>query len=142
MNPPAIVASGLVAKLEAEILRLPQVRIEPVHQFADGVYCRTIRVPRGTMITGAKHKTQHFNIVSQGVIQVFNDLGGELKTIKAPCVFVSEPGTQRAGLVIEDVVWTTVHATPETNIEQLEAALVEDYHGQILINTATPCPSL
>lgn len=141
MESPVKVSAGLVSRLEAEVLRLPQIEIIPEHQFADGVYCRTIRVPRGTIITGAKHKTQHFNIVSQGVIRVFNDLGGELKTITAPCVFVSEPGTQRAGLVMEDLVWTTVHATKETNVEQLEASLVEDYHGQLLLNPISPCLS-
>jgi hypothetical protein len=37
---------------------------------------------------------------------------------------VSQPGTKRIGYVHEEMVWTTIHATNETDLKKLEAELV------------------
>jgi hypothetical protein len=104
--------------------RLPQIDIEPVHWFADGIYAREITILAGTLLTGKMHRTQHLNIISKGSITVWSAEHGA-KRIDAPCTFVASPGTRRVGFAHEDTVWTTVHATTETDLDKLEVELIE-----------------
>jgi hypothetical protein len=132
-NPLAVVAGDIaehepaalrnkVVRLEGEMLKQPQVEIETTHHFAPGIYAREIFVPKGTLLTGKIHKTGHLNILSKGDITVLTDEG--MKRLKAPCTFVASPGTKRAGYAHEDSVWTTIHASAETELDKLEAELI------------------
>ena len=102
------------------------VNIEPVHYFAPGLYCREITIPKGTTLTGKIHRTIHINIISKGDISVMTDHG--IQRIKAPCTIISKPGTKRVGYAHEDTVWTTIHATDETDLEKLEEQLIAPSH--------------
>lgn len=82
-----------------------------------------MRIPAGTVATGKVHKTLHLNILSQGDVSVLTEDG--MKRIQAPCTIVSPPGTKRAVYAHTDVVWTTIHGTHETDLEKLEADLIE-----------------
>jgi len=104
------------------MLEQPQVEIEPTHYFADGIYAREIVIPAGTLLTGKIHRTRHLNIVSKGKIAVVTEDGQ--KIIEAPCTFVAEAGTKRVGFALEDTVWTTIHASQETDLEKLETELI------------------
>jgi hypothetical protein len=117
-----------IEQLEAAMFQMVehQVHIEPVHHFADGTYCREITIPKGTTLTGKIHKTEHINIISKGDISVLTENG--IQRIKAPCTIVSKPGTKRVGFAHEDTVWTTVHATNEKDLEQLELELIAPTH--------------
>lgn len=113
---------GNVVRLEAEMLKMPQASIETTHHFATGIYAREIFIPKGTLLTGKIHKTDHLNILSKGEITVLTD--GGMKRLKAPCTFVATAGTKRAGYAHEDSVWTTIHASLETKLDKLEAELI------------------
>jgi hypothetical protein len=108
--------------LESEMKKYPQVEITPVHYFAKGLYAREIFIPKGTLLTGKIHRTEHLNIISKGEISVVTETG--TKRIKAPFTMVSRPGTKRVGFAHEDTVWTTVHATEETDMKKIEADLI------------------
>lgn len=110
-----------------EALKLMPPGIAPVdHVFAPGVYARCMNIPKGTMLTGKIHKTRHLNIVASGDISVATEDG--LKRIKAPCIFVSEPNTKRAGHAHEDTVWITIHVTEETDLAKIEEEVItEDF---------------
>ena len=102
------------------------------HYFAPGVYARELLIPQGATLTGKIHKTKHLNIVSKGKIMVAS-LDGQ-KIIEAPYVFVSEPGTKRAGYALEDTVWVTIHVTEETDVENIEEEVIAlDYKDPILL---------
>lgn len=118
--------SGIDAVASAIKQYLAPVAIEPVHRFADGLYAREITIPAGTLLVGKVHRTRHLNIVSRGRISVWSANEG-VRHITAPFSFVAEPGSQRLGFAHEDTVWTTVHATHETDLGVLEATLVEPY---------------
>jgi hypothetical protein len=130
-TPPAWAASALpnhptraqIDLLEAHMRQLPPIELEPVHHFAAGLYARELRIPAGTLLTGKVHKTEHLNILSAGTITVWTEEG--MRTLSAPFTLVSQPGTKRVGYAHSDCVWTTVHATDETDLERLEAELVE-----------------
>jgi len=111
-----------ILALEQLMLDQPQVEIEPTHYFADGIYAREIVIPAGTLLTGKIHRTRHLNIVSKGKIAVVTEDGQ--KIIEAPCTFVAEAGTKRVGFALEDCVWTTIHASQETDLEKLETELI------------------
>jgi hypothetical protein len=111
-----------IIALETAMLKEPQVEIEPTHYFADGIYAREIVIPAGTLLTGKIHRTRHLNIVSKGKIAVVTEEGH--KVIDAPFTFVAEAGTKRVGFALEDTVWTTIHASQETDLVKLEDELI------------------
>lgn len=120
---PGAVLPVSVDELEALMRAHPPVEIVPVHRFAEGLYAREITIPAGTLLTGKIHRTQHLNVVSAGRISVWTE-GDGMRTMTAPYTFVAQPGTRRVGLAHEDTVWTTIHATNETDLDALEAALI------------------
>lgn len=126
-----------IERLEASMRALPQLPIKVTHHFAGGIYAREIFIPAGCLLTGKIHKCEHLNIVSQGEITVWTE--GGMKTVKAPFTMVSKPGTKRVGLAHTDTVWTTIHASLETDIEKLEAELIET---PMLTNEAQVTPWL
>lgn len=88
------------------------------HFFAPGCYAREMTIPKGTIIIGKIHKHAHVNIISAGVALVVTESGK--MTIKAPHTFISTPGTKRVVRALEDVIWTTIHVTEETDLEKIE----------------------
>lgn len=127
-----IVALDRLDQIEAYIqTSLAERTIEPVHRFADGLYAREITIPADTFLTGEIHKTRHMNIISKGRILVFDELAG-WKVVTAPCTFVAEPGTRRFGITAEETVWTTIHATTETEPEKLREQLIESRENPLL----------
>jgi quercetin dioxygenase-like cupin family protein len=111
-----------VESLEADLLKLPQIECPLVHRFAPGVYLRQIFMPAGSFIIGHCHKTEHFNIVMSGRALVMME--GQTQEIAAPSVFVSQPGVRKVLRVLEDMVWMTVHVTPETDLQKLEEQII------------------
>lgn len=111
-----------VLDMEAFMLQQPQVAIPVRHHFCNGIYAREITAPAGVIMTGMVHKTEHLNIMSKGEVSVMTEDG--MVRFKAPCTFVSKPGTKRIGYVHEEMVWTTIHATTEADLAKIEADLV------------------
>tara|TARA_R110002072_G_scaffold236793_1_gene394350 strand:- start:8 stop:433 length:426 start_codon:yes stop_codon:yes gene_type:complete len=111
-----------IDRLEVEIGEMEQLEQQLTHYFADGIYARELFLPAGAMLVGKIHRTTHINIISKGKISVATENGSEI--IEAPATIVSPPGTKRAGYVIEDTVWTTIHGSHETDLEVLEKELI------------------
>jgi len=131
---PLVGTFASVDALEQAMREHPQITIEPVHRFADGVYSREITIPKGTLLTGKIHKTRHLNIISAGKISVWSPTEG-VREITAPFSFVAEPGTRRVGFAHEDTVWTCVHATQETDLAKIEAEVIEPHDSSLLVAT-------
>jgi hypothetical protein len=109
-----------------------QIDCPVTHEFAPGVYMRTIFMPKGTFVIGKSHKTEHFNIVHTGKCRLMMD--GEVSLVEAPHMFVSKPGVKKILMILEDMNWSTVHPTDETDLEILEAEHVlteEEEKGMI-----------
>lgn len=111
-----------IQALERELLKRPQVEIEPAHHFADGLYAREITIPAGACVTGKMHRTGHLNFLVRGEITVWTEEG--MKRLTAPAVLRSEPGVKRVGFAHTDTTWITVHATDETDVAQIEADII------------------
>ena len=101
-----------------QLLRQPQVDLPTFHDFAPGVYMRTMFAKKGSVVIGKTHKTEHFNVCLTGAARVM--INGELKLIQAPTVFVSKAGTKKLFKVLEDMVYFTIHPTTETDVDVIE----------------------
>lgn len=108
-----------VALLEAEMLTREQIEIPVRHDFAPGVYARTITIPAGTLLTGRIHLFEQLNILSGGKISVLTDDG--MKDVEAPFIVVSPPGTKRIAFAHTECTWTTILATEEKDPDVIEA---------------------
>lgn len=117
-SPPTPDLRERIVALEDEMLKMPQVEIKTTHHFAPGIYMREIFIPKGVLLTGKIHKTEHLNILSQGRLSVLTE--GGIETLVASTVVKSQPGIKRAGYAYEDSVWITVHHNPENEQDLLK----------------------
>ena len=99
------------------------------HHFAPGVYAREMFLPAGHTIIGKIHKHAHLNIISQGVVVVSTEEGS--KELKAPCTFTSYAGTKRAVFIKDDAIWTTIHVTEKTDLDEIEDELIAKSFDEI-----------
>ncbi len=105
--------------LQAAVAELPEIDLALQHTFAPGVYARTIFIPAGAVVVGKIHKHKHINILSHGHVSVLTE-GGGLQELHGPVTLVSEPGTKRAVYAHTDTVWTTIHPTNSTDLQEIE----------------------
>ena len=107
--------------------QVPQLEIPVTHSFIKGEYWREITMPAGMTGVGHIHKHRHLNIALTGHALVTYD--GKTVEIKAPAIFYSEPGAQKAFQVFEDLRWVTIHENPNgwtaENIVELEREIFE-----------------
>ena len=111
--------------MQEVLLELPQYQPITHHYFADGMYCREVFREAGTLVVGAVHKKEHFYIVVSGTVSITDGLS-ESSEVTGPKVMVSQPGTKRAVYAHTDAVCITVHKTDKTDLDEVEADLVEE----------------
>lgn len=132
---PIVEMRAKVNAIEALMRNAPQAEIPVTHHFANagtkrGVYAREIFIPKGTVLTGKIHKYEQINIMSRGEMSVLTEEG--VKRVRAPFTVVSPAGTKRIAYAHEDTVWTTIHATDETDLEKIEAAFIAKSDAEFL----------
>lgn len=109
--------SGLLARLQEEMMSCPQVECQIREHFAPGLYAREITIPKGACLIGAIHKTKNMAVLSRGRLRVVTDSGDV--EIAAHTVMTVEPGSRNAVFALEDSVWTNYHPTTETDPDKL-----------------------
>ena len=95
-----------------------------VHRFTPGMYIREIFMPAGSLLTSKIHKTEHPFVVSKGRLSVYSEVDGPLE-VEAPYTGITKPGTRRLLFIHEDTIWTTFHATDLTDVDEIEAAIID-----------------
>jgi hypothetical protein len=119
----------MLYELQAEVTNLPEVDCPLQHVFAPGVYARTIMIPAGTVVVGKIHKHAHVNILSQGEVTVVTESGGR-ENFCGPITMVSQPGTKRAVYAHTAVVWTTIHLTDKTDLDEIEDHVIAKTYAE------------
>ena len=115
-----------------------QVAIPVRHSFTGsaengtGIYARTVVMPAGSIVVSEVHLTEHPYVITRGKVRVLTADNHKGVLLEAPFHGVTKPGTRRLLLVEEETEWTTFHATPLTDPEEIGR--------QILLQT--PCPGL
>jgi len=119
-----------VENLEESLKNIPQVDCPVKHYFAPGIYAREITIKKGTVLTGAIHKTENLAILSCGRLQLVTESG--TIEISAPHILTVKPGTKNAAYALEDSVWTNFFPTEETDVDKLVELLTESKASELL----------
>lgn len=123
---------GNIFKLQQEMLKREQAEIPIRHYHANGFYAREMTMPAGCILVGKIHKSEHICIISKGQVTVVSE---EFEGIlEAPYTYVSKPGAKRALVSHTEVVWTTIHKTDETNLENLEKQLIAESYQTLNVD--------
>lgn len=124
-----------IGSLEAQIKSMPGALIGdnetcPLkHTFVDGIYVREIFIPKGMLVVGKIHRHAHPNFLIKGDVSVLTEEGP--RRMQGPCWMISPAGTKRVVYTHEDTVWTTVHATKETNLERIEEDIIAKNYDEL-----------
>ena len=92
------------------------------HTLAGGCYVREIYNPANELIITKIHKKEHPFFLMKGEMSILTEEG--IQNIKAPYQGITKPGTKRAIYTHEECIFITVHATDNTNIEDIENEVV------------------
>lgn len=99
------------------------------HIFADGLYIREMRAPKGMLNVSKLHKTTHPYFILKGEFSVLTENG--LVRIKAPYTGITKAGTKRIVYFHEPTIWITVHATEETDLEKIEDEIIAKSYEEL-----------
>lgn len=105
------------------------------HIFTPGIYVREVVMKAGDYIATRIHLTEHPFLISAGRVLVWTDDQGVIE-VGAPYSGITKPGTRRFIFIIEDCIWSTVHANPdnETDPEKIMDRIT--YNNEVLRNKA------
>jgi hypothetical protein len=122
-----------ILELEALMKTMPQVESPAQHYHLSGVYCRSLFIPKGCLLTGKIHNHESIGILAQGTLRITN---GETSTVvTAPYITVDKPGIKRLGYAETDCTFITVHRTDLDSIDAIEEALVSDSFEEYELKT-------
>lgn len=101
------------------------------HIFSDGLFTREMHAPKGHLIIGKIHTTEHIVHLIKGSIIVADEFG--TKKIIAPAMFTSKPGVKRVGYTYEDTVWMDIYRTEKSTVkeamDELYCNTYDEYEG-------------
>ena len=112
-----------IDRLQAEMVKLPQLELTTDHFFVPGMYCRRVFRPAGALIVGKVHKQPHFFLCAKGEIIAWTETG--MRRLQAGDVIECQPGTKRVTMAVEDSIGITIHKTDKTDLDEIETELVE-----------------
>lgn len=121
---------GKLKALEDTMKEMPQSPTRTSHHFSKDCYVRELFIPKHTLLVGKIHKHQTTNILAQGSVSVLTE-GQEILRIKAPFVFVSQPGAKRVIFAHEDSTWINAHGTNETDLEKIEDEMIAKEYKEV-----------
>lgn len=106
---------------ESHVEDMPQLEIQTEHVLYGGVLTRKIIIPKGCLMTGAKHKIESIAIQIYGDMNILNDDCTETR-ITGYATICSKAGTRRMGYAHEESMWIGIYPT---NAEDLDSAMIE-----------------
>lgn len=112
-----------VSRLESQMRELEQVPIHTTHHFHGGMYARTIRIPKGVVLTGALIRIPTLLIVS-GHVTVY--AGGEPFDLNGYHVLPGSAGRKQVFIAHEDTDLTMVFPTSARTVEEAEAEFTDE----------------
>ncbi len=121
----------LLDRVEAEMVNIGVSEFETYHLFTPGLYVRTIHIPAGSYLTSKIHKTTHPFVLSQGIITIFTEQGGE-EIFHAPYMGTTEIGNRRFARAETDCIFSTFHVTEKTDLAEIEKDVVETRDNKLL----------
>jgi len=100
------------------------------NHFASGVYAREMHIPAGHIVVGKIHRNENLHFLSKGSATVITEEGG-IEVVHAGQMMKSPVGVKRLLITHEDVVWTVLHATTETDVDKIELAVIAKSYADL-----------
>ncbi len=91
-----------------------EVHLTEDNQWVDGMYIRTLDIPKGIVVVGHKHKKNTINFLTRGL--VYYAEGDTF--LRAPHMFISNPGDMKTLIAYEDSTFVNIIRTDKTTIEE------------------------
>lgn len=117
-----------IDELQHRMLQEPQAETPVRNLFAGGVYAREVFIPKGTLVVGKVHVTDHINIALQGDL-TFLTVDGP-KRFKAPGMFAAPAGTKKLAYANEDSIWVNVHPALHEDPEFIVSSITVDTYAE------------
>ncbi len=111
-----------ILELEEIMRGMPQLDSEAKHYHLEGVYCRSLFMPAGSLATGKIHNRESIGILAQGTLRITN--GDTSVVVTAPYITVDKPGVKRLAYAETDCTFITVHRSDKKTLDDLEDELV------------------
>lgn len=122
-----------ITKFEEQMKEMPGcLGADPfplIHTFSDGLYIRQLTVPPKTLTVTKIHKQEHVFFLQKGTISVLTEEG--VKKFTAPYMGITKVGTKRIIYHHDEVIFTTVHATEEKEVEKVEEQVIAKDFSEI-----------
>lgn len=101
------------------------------HTFADGLYIREMRAPKGMLNVSKLHKTNHPFFILEGDVSIQTE-NGPIR-IKAPHYGITKAGTKRVVYFHAETVWVTIHLNPTNteNLDELEREIIAKNYDEL-----------
>jgi hypothetical protein len=114
-----------VRQLETEVLKLPQVKVPTDHVLHAGMYCRTMLVPAGTILTGVLLKVKTILIIEGHFILL---VGNKPQEIQGYNIFTGQANRKQAGIAITAANVSMIFPTKAKTIEEAEEEFTDEPH--------------
>tara|TARA_R110000787_G_scaffold31625_1_gene83782 strand:+ start:433 stop:852 length:420 start_codon:yes stop_codon:yes gene_type:complete len=117
-------ALNKVRALEQFVKAAPQYAVETHHVIHGGMYCRTIMLPAGHVLTGALVKVPTLLTIS-GCVTVYLGDSGSVE-IEGHAVLPARPGRKQAFVSHTDTHISMTFATSAQSVDAAEEAMTEE----------------
>ena len=94
------------------------------HHFSDGLYAKEFFIPAGYIVGQHEHNYSHLSILAKGRVLLKTDEG--TREIVGPAVLNMPAKTIHLIKALEDSVWFCIHATAETELENINKVLIHE----------------
>ena len=92
------------------------------HHFSDGLYAKESFIPKGALLTQHKHTYSHLSILAKGSVIVKVD--ENIQEYVAPACIEIKDNKNHSVFALEDCVWYCIHATEETDVNNIDSVLI------------------
>ena len=95
---------------------------QTVHHFSDGLYAKQMIIPKGYQAMQHTHNYSHLSVLAKGHVIVQTDQW--TKEFKAPACIEIKAGIHHKIMCLEDATWFCIHATDETDLDEIDDVLI------------------
>lgn len=110
------------------------------HTFGEGMYIRTLEIPKDCLIVGKRHRHKTMNMLTKGKMTIYDEHSSF--TVEAPFIAEAEAFTKKAGYAHEDSIWVNIHLTDSKDLEEIEEQVIipeEEYQSLLENKGDTEC---
>lgn len=115
-----------VKQLENVLMAFPQVAVDTDHVLHGSMYARTIKMPKGMVLSGALIKVPTMLIID-GHCRVF--VGNDAMDVSGHTVLAASANRKQAFLAFEDTTMTMIFHTDADSIQAAEMEFTDEYES-------------